>query len=269
MLLGMLGVYVVGIMLLVLTNNGNLFPTIVLIGSFMVPASYVAFFYERRNLSQLSMPTTARGFAYGGILGVLAATVLERILVRGMTVPYAFVVGFIEEFVKILGILVLARSLQRNRELDGLILGAAAGMGFAALESMGYSFMAFLRSNGSLSASVGVTLGRALLSPLGHGTWTAIFAAVLFREAADSRFRVNGKVIGAYLQVVVLHGLWDALGMIIDPNSSMAGFEVLVGQLIVGAASITLLVRRWRESVRALTASEPALVVDQVSPPVA
>ena len=31
-----------------LTGNPNLFPTVALLGNFLVPVSYVAFFYERR-----------------------------------------------------------------------------------------------------------------------------------------------------------------------------------------------------------------------------
>ena len=55
---------------------------------------------------------------------------------------------------------------------DGIILGGAAGMGFAALESSGYVFTAFVDSGGSLSTLVLVTLLRGLLSPVGHGTPT-------------------------------------------------------------------------------------------------
>ena len=79
-----------------------------------------------------------------------------------------------------------------------LILGAAAGMGFASLESNGYAFVAFLQSHGSLSITVFVTLLRGLLSPLGHGTWTAILTGVLFRESAPNRFHITRRVIGAY-----------------------------------------------------------------------
>src|SRR5216684_794411 len=51
--------------------------SVFLLGNFLVPVSYVAFFYERRHLSRLSLPTTALTFLYGGLLGVFAAAVLE------------------------------------------------------------------------------------------------------------------------------------------------------------------------------------------------
>jgi RsiW-degrading membrane proteinase PrsW (M82 family) len=241
--------YVASIVALVLTGNPNLFPTVVMIGSFLVPVTYVAFFYERRHLSRVTMPTTAMSFVYGGILGVIAASILEPIFIRSMNILNVFLVGAIEEFVKILGVLVVARRRRHDMELDGLILGAAAGMGFAALESTGYAFSAFLRSGGSLSVTVMVTLLRGILSPLGHGTWTAILASVLFRESGTRRFRINWKIIGAYAMVVVLHGLWDGLPSAISALLG-PGIDVFIGQAIVGGLGLFILWRRWREGRR-------------------
>ena len=241
--------YVIGLVVLVLSGNPNLFPTVVMLGSFMVPATYVAFFYERRHLSPLSLPTTAQSFFYGGVLGVLAASLLEPSFVGSLDFTTAFTVGLIEELAKILGILVIARRLHHDSELDGLILGAAAGMGFAALESTGYAFTSFLASGGSLSITVGVMLLRGLLSPLGHGTWTAILAGVMFRESKAGHFRINRQVIGTYLTVVILHGLWDGLPIFIGLFVS-SGPDVFIGQSLVAAMGLFILWWRWREAVR-------------------
>lgn len=249
--------YAIGVMVLALTLNPNVFPTVVLLGNFLVPVTYVAFFYEHRHLSRLTMPTTTLAFFYGGFLGVFAAALLEPVFIARLTGATAFVVGLIEEFAKILGVLVIARHRRHNVELDGLILGSAAGMGFAALESNGYAFTAFLRSGGSLSVTVVVTLLRGLLAPVGHGTWTAILASVLFRESAAGRFRLNRKVVGAYLTVAILHGMSDALpSILVTPVAS--GSDVIIGETLVGAASLVILGRRWREAKRRLLIKEGA-----------
>ena len=130
-----------------------------------------------------------------------------------------------------------------------MILGAAAGMGFAALESSGYVFTGFVQSGGSLSALVLVTLLRGLLSPVGHGTWTAILASVLFREGMPNRFRINRSVLGAYLSVVVLHGLWDGVPQLLTVIAG-PGLDVFLAQGAVGVAGLVILWRRWREAVR-------------------
>ena len=235
---------------LLLTGNPNLFPTVVLVGSFMVPVAYVAFIYEHRHFSTVKMPTVSLTFFYGGLLGILAASLLEPIFIGQLNTSSILRVGFIEEFAKILGVLVIARHMKHDSEMDGLILGAASGMGFAALESNGYAFTAFLQSNGSISTTVGVTLIRGILSPLGHGTWTAILASVLFRESRDGHFRINGKVIGAYLLVSVLHASWDGLALLTSSGSSSPGLGVLISDGVVGIIGLAILWVRWREAVR-------------------
>jgi RsiW-degrading membrane proteinase PrsW (M82 family) len=257
--------YVASLVILVISNNPNLFPTVVMIGNFLIPIAYVAFFYERRHFSQLSMPTTAFSFFYGGILGVLAASILEPIFIRSMDPASVLLVGVIEESVKILGVLVIARRMRHNSEMEGLILGAAAGMGFAALESMGYTFTAFLASGGSLTATVYVTMLRGILSPVGHGTWTAILASVLFRESYQNRFHINWKVIVAFLGVALLHALWDGLPAMVAPVLS-TGFDVFVAQTLIGGIGFLVLWLRWRDARRLQNAQliqiEPLIVND-------
>ncbi len=242
------GLFLVAVVVFALTGNPNLFPTVALIGNFLVPVSYVAFFYERRHLSQVTLVSTGRAFFYGGVLGVFAAALLEPIFIRQLTFSSAFVVGLIEEFAKILGVLVVARHHRHDAEIDGIVLGGAAGMGFAALESSGYVFTAFVQSGGSLAPLVVVTLIRGLLSPVGHGTWTAILASVLFREGAPNRFRITGAVIGAYLTVVVLHGLWDGLPGLVGQVTG-SGLDVLISQGAVGVAGLIILRTRYLEAL--------------------
>ncbi len=257
LLVGML-LYFISLVVMVLSGNSNLFPTVVMIGNFLVPVTYVAFFYERRHLSQLSLPTTALTFFYGGILGVLASSVLEPIFIRQMDPVSVMMIGLIEEGAKILGVLLIARTFKHDSEMDGLILGAAAGMGFAALESMGYAFTAFMESRGSLSATVITTLMRGVLSPIGHGTWTAILASVLFRESRGMRFRINLKVIGAYLLVSLLHAMWDGVPSFIADYVS-DGLDVLIAQTVIGGTGFLILWLRWREARRLQIAEQNKL----------
>lgn len=241
--------YVLLLMALLLTKNSNLFPTLVMVGSFMVPVAYVAFIYERRHLSRLTMPTVSLAFLYGGLLGILAASLLEPFFIRQSNIGAILRIGLIEEFAKILGVLVIARHRRHDSEMDGLILGAASGMGFAALESNGYAFTALLASHGSISATVEVTLLRGLLSPLGHGTWTAILASVLFRESKRCNFRINLQVISAYLLVSVLHAMWDGMPLIISYIFGQ-GLGVLIAWGAIGIVGLFILWIRWREAVR-------------------
>jgi RsiW-degrading membrane proteinase PrsW (M82 family) len=248
-LFGGFGVYVLSLIVMILTNNSNLFPTVVLVGNFLVPVTYVAFFYERRHLSQLNTPITASVFLYGGLLGVLASAILEPFLVRPSDPFSVLVIGFIEESAKILGVILIVWRRRVISEVDGLILGAAAGMGFAALESMGYTFSEFLVSHGSLSATVWIMLLRGILSPLGHGTWTAILASVLYQERRGTRYRFTWHLILAYLGVILLHALWDGLPPVMGLFFS-SNLAVIIAQLTIGTLGLFILWLRWRRARR-------------------
>ncbi len=248
-LLSGIGLDFIALVLLVFTGNPNLFPTVVIVGNFLVPVVFVTFLYEKRHFSSLSLGRVALSFFYGGLLGVLAASFLEPFIVNTSSPAGALVIGLVEEFAKILGVYIIARRWKHDAEMDGLILGAATGMGFAALESTGYAFTAFLISGGSLTSAVGVTLLRGLLAPVGHGVWTAILASVLFREAKGNHFRLNFKVFGAYLLVSLLHGLWDGLPPVIAFVFS-PGLDVLVAQTVIASLGIFILWLRYREAVR-------------------
>jgi RsiW-degrading membrane proteinase PrsW (M82 family) len=240
-------IYVATIFTLLLTSNINLFPSIVLIGNFLVPVAFVSFFYERREWFSVNMSATTMCFFYGGALGTMAASILEPVFIRELTFISSFTVGIIEEFTKLIGVFLIARHRRYNSMLDGIILGAAAGMGFAAFESTGYAFTAFLKSGGSLSQTVFVTLLRGIASPVGHGTWTAILSSTLLRESVQGRFFINKQVIKAYITVVVLHGLWDGLPLVINYIIPSV-YSVLMGQLTLGTIGLYILYGRWQKS---------------------
>lgn len=61
------------------TGNSNLVPTIVLLGSFLVPATMVVWAYER-YAADLGADRILACFGIGGIIGVLGASVLETYL---------------------------------------------------------------------------------------------------------------------------------------------------------------------------------------------
>ena len=247
------GLFATSTAVMVLTGNLNLYPTVILIGNFLVPVVFVAFLYDHQQFSTLTPDTVATSFCLGGILGVLGASILESLLlptpsnpVKGLSLGGAFGVGLIEEGCKIAVVAFLARGMRHTSQMDGLLLGGAVGMGFAALESTGYAFTALLLSHGHVSASLAATVIRGLLVPFGHGVWTGILGAVLFRQSAPHRFRITGPVLLTYLFVSALHGLWDglphALYILIPPDISFSGTALLVG--VIGIVTLSALYRR-------------------------
>jgi protease PrsW len=211
--------FVVGLMLWVAsvavtfwTSNTNLVPTVILLGSFLVPVTFAVYAFQEHADQVVTAQRIFTAFVYGGVLGVLGASILEAAFLKQ---PSAFTyvgVGLIEEAVKLAALWLLAWRLPRYTMRDGMVLGAAVGLGFAALESAGYAFNALFTMEGlSLRNLVETEILRGLLTPLGHGLWTAILGGVLFRTAADTgRLRLSGGLVVWYLLVAGLHTLWDA-----------------------------------------------------------
>jgi protease PrsW len=193
------------------TSNANLVPTIILLGSFLVPVTFVAYAFGHAD-EVVTAQRIFTAFVYGGVLGVLGASILEGALLRRPSGPAYLWVGLIEEAVKLAALWLLARRLPRYTMRDGIVLGAAVGFGFAAFESTGYAFNAlFTRSGLSLLNLVETEVLRGILAPVGHGLWTAILGGTLFAAAARrGRPRLSGAVLGWYALVALLHALWDA-----------------------------------------------------------
>jgi protease PrsW len=249
--------FIITIIVMFFTGNANLFPTVILIGNFLIPVVFVAFLYDHQHFSTLTAGTVAASFCVGGVLGVVGASVLEALLIpissnptEGLSLSSALLVGLIEEGCKIIAVIILARKMNHTSAMDGLLLGGAVGMGFAALESTGYAFSAFLLSRGHIGPPIAETIIRGVIAPFGHGTWTAILGAVLFRESTPRHFRLTGLVLLTYLFVSILHGFWDGLPqmiafyLIVPP-----GIRISVITVLLSIIGITTLVITYREAL--------------------
>jgi RsiW-degrading membrane proteinase PrsW (M82 family) len=203
--------WVLTVVVTFVTRNPNLVPTLVLLGSFLVPVSFVVWAFGRRHSGEVTAELLFSTFVTGGILGVLAASLLESYLLHPS--PWLFLgVGLIEEAVKLLALAFLTRNLAHKYARDGMILGAAVGFGFAAFESAGYAFTALFTEQGlSLMQLVQTELLRGLLAPVGHGLWTAILGGVLFSASGREHFAITWRLLWSYLGVSVLHALWDSM----------------------------------------------------------
>jgi RsiW-degrading membrane proteinase PrsW (M82 family) len=208
---GGLALWVATVLVTFTTHNSNLIPTIILLGSFLVPVTFVT--YAFGHADPIITPQRIFGaFVIGGILGVLGASLMETEFLK---TPSAFAylgVGLIEEAVKLAALWLLAWRLPRRSARDGMVLGATVGLGFAAFESAGYAFNALFTTNGlSLLDVVETEVLRGILTPIGHGVWTAILGGAMF-AAASRRWRLRGTaaLIGWYVAVALLHAFWDA-----------------------------------------------------------
>ena len=178
------------------------------------------------------------------MLGVLAASVLEFWVVFGPGAIGYLKVGLIEELVKGVAIVFVAWGLHSFRRRDGMVLGAAVGFGFAALESSGYALASlFVVQGGQLLLSfpsvIFTELTRGVLAPFGHGLWSAILGGVIFHAARNGRLRLTWGVLVAYLGVSILHAAFDIFGGI-------------PGYIVISIIGLVPLVYFWRRGDRGI-----------------
>ncbi|MFE4664001.1 PrsW family intramembrane metalloprotease [Streptomyces sp. NPDC056716] len=208
---GGLALWVLTALVTYATKNSTLLPTLILLGSFLVPVTFALWAYERHG-RDLGVGLILGCFLTGGTLGVLGASVMEYYLLHPSLWMFLGV-GLIEEAVKLGALMFVVRRQTWVRGLRaGLALGATVGFGFAALESAGYAFNAAVSTQGiDLRALLETEILRGVLAPFGHGLWTAIAGGVLLSyRRPDGRFRITGAVVATYLGVSVLHTLWDS-----------------------------------------------------------
>jgi RsiW-degrading membrane proteinase PrsW (M82 family) len=181
-------------------------------------------------------------FVYGGSLGVGIALALSLLLDYGIGVELGglalvgvvVVAPLVEEFAKGLG-LGLVRTRVRELE-DGIVYGAAIGLGFGATENLLYGFQA-LGDGGIEHAAVTIAF-RVVSSVLLH----AGSSALLGYGYGLMRLRRKGlaMLLPYYLLAVLQHALYNFL---VGPQY-LWGFAAAVVMVLVVTGSLRRQIRR-------------------------
>lgn len=238
--------------------------TSIFVDSALIPLSVLVFYYEMNARKSVSMGLLGSLFLIGGAASLCITLFLGPVLGSLFKLDWmgASVAGIIEEPAKLLAVLVFAKAVRRHPYiLDGLVMGAAVGAGFAAFESCGYTFWifteSFVRSVGSASggafehhllaayeSSKGITLMRAWVAPFGHVTWTAIAAAAFFLVKGSGRFRfamlLDTRFVRIFVISVALHMFWNSL-MFSDAGTNQLLIKVVICAILELMVLFTLI----------------------------
>lgn len=225
--------YAVVLLVLVRTQNVNLFPALLLIGATTVPLSVLALAQGVGTRTPVPTWAVLVTVIAGGVVGVVSAGVLEYDALRRLGALPMLFVGIIEEASKLIVPVLLYLLWRPADPRHGVVIGVASGAGFAALETMGYGFQALLAA-GSLAAVDGTLLLRALLSPACHIAWTGLTVAMLWRIGGAARR--GPAVLGfllAYVAAVALHAVWDgSTNVVVHLVVAAIGLAVLAALLV-------------------------------------
>lgn len=194
-------------------NNANFLPGLIFLGAFAVPIATLIFFFEIDLFKKIPFYKVLKYFIAGGCFSLILAIIYFSIFPVGkLTFTSAFVVGIIEEVAKAAIVaFFLFKEKRANYILDGLLIGAAVGAGFAAFETAGY-ILRFQLSGGTTSMLEVLKL-RAVLAPGGHVAWAAIEGGALMYVKGFAQLNKkhlnDKKFLLMCLIPIVLHSIWD------------------------------------------------------------
>lgn len=214
-----------------------------------------------RNLERYRrepMPLMFGLLGWGATLGVLVALAIlhaaDAIFPPGSRIlgfaPLIFATAFvappIEELSKGLGLLFGRHELDELE--DGLIHGAAIGLGFAATENFLYGYFNFQQFG--FEAAITTILLRVGSSTILHAGTTALlgFGYALYRKRQAPRMTVGAMYVVAFLQ----HALYN--GLVIDDDRGAVwhsiGFVTGILLVIGNAGVLAWLIRRLDDEGR-------------------
>ena len=198
-------------------GNDNFLPIMIMLAAFAVPVTILIFFFEINLFRNIPFYKVIKYFILGGSLSLILAILyfsLPYFETNATTQTFmgALMIGLIEEAAKaVIVAIFLFKSKKSKYILNGLLVGAAVGAGFAAFETAGYILRYGM--SGGVQTMLEIIKLRGFLAPGGHVAWAAIEGAALMYvkgfDKLDKKHINDKRFLLICLIPVVLHGIWD------------------------------------------------------------
>lgn len=226
-----------------LLGGEKMYTGMIFMSALTVPFSLLIMFFEINTFKNISVFKMMKIFMVGGVASVMTTMVLYQFVnVQRMTVFTAIIVAIVEETGKMIMIAYYVRHSKASFILNGLLIGAAIGAGFATFETAGYA-----QDYGS-----GVLLLRSVCALGSHTMWGAIGGAALVlakgSEPLTSQTYRNGRFLRFFVLAIGLHALWDA-------PLPFEDFK-LIALIVIAWITVLVLIDAGLREVRELQKSE-------------
>lgn len=232
-------------------HNFNFIPGLIIIGAFAVPLTTLTFFWEMNAPQNIAFYQIIYIVLIGGILSMLVALVFFNILRNNIN---PITIGIIEELAKTAVVIYFVRNRKYKYILNGLLVGAAVGAGFAAFETAGYALRSLL--TGSFESLYFTILWRSFLAPGGHVAWAALTGAAFCKVQGNDGFNLSlllkPRFLLTFILVVAMHALWDV------PIPGMSPY----GQIILMVASWVIAIWMIRQGLKEISKKKDQLAIN-------
>lgn len=174
------------------------------------------------------------GTLFGCILSLIGAGMAMTVIGEGSIEAFSTVViaPLTEELTKALIFLPLLLSRHFDNATDGLIYGAAAGLGFATIEN-------FVYFAGAESGLIQLIVMRTAFSAIVHCSSSAMIGmAIGYARHRSGALRWLVWPLFGYALAVTNHAMWNGMAVASDSLQSVGPF--LLGVLFLGGAALTM-----------------------------
>ena len=241
---------------------------------FLVPVTVLLLVFEMNVPRNISLYEVITITAIGGMLSLLATGILSSY----MDLEEVAWAGLVEEPAKLIVVYLILSKKNYKYALNGALIGAAVGTGFAVIESIGYvmdnvaeglflgiiyaaeeggmTFGDILDNFFSLWFNVGIIEGlkvaiiRAIVGISGHGIFAALYGAALVKAKGEEEIRITHLANPGFLMYfgisILLHALHNY-----GVNLGLPKILDLVGAeyLIIAAVAVGLLLHVLHQGV--------------------
>ena len=229
------------IMLIALSASFGYVLAALFLGMAFVPALlYLNWFRNFEKHDPEPWGALYQAFFWGAITGIILAGVVNSILIVMVALAAGVVVAeiagaviiapFVEEFLKAMGLMRAGVKEEVDEIEDGLIYGAACGLGFAATENLLYGWSVV---GEGVAVTAAVIVMRTFSATLIHASTTS------FTGHGLSQYLVHGAswrvVAKYYLMAVGLHAFWNGM-MVLGSYEIMPGIGFIFALVVaIGA----------------------------------
>jgi RsiW-degrading membrane proteinase PrsW (M82 family) len=235
------------------------FLVVLIVSAFALPLVFLAWIRNTERLDREPWHAVLRAFSWGAVFSVILAIVfsllllslfrelgpLQEILAARFEQPEAVfgvlvVAPLVEEAAKALGV----RAGRRHTEVvvDGLVYGAAAGLGFSATENLFYGLAEFVES-GAPPALVLIAF-RSFSSSFLHASATAVVGYGIAKGWLTGR---AGTAVPYYFVAVAMHATFNGLASVgelyaqdVGTPGYLIGFGAAAGFAVVAVTIVRL-----------------------------
>ncbi|HEV7126177.1 MAG TPA: PrsW family glutamic-type intramembrane protease [Ktedonobacterales bacterium] len=195
-LLQMRWVLLVGVVVIFLIGLGRYVPVAIVAAALLVPVLYLLYFYDVALYEDEPLWVLGATFVLSAVLGVAMSLFFYPIILQntrigfgvGPNPTYVWLTGVglpvLGQAVMLVGPLLLFFTRRHFDEvLDGLSFGVASGLGFAAAQSIVYSWLLItgpFQRSGSATSWALPTLRTSLMVPLLYAATTGLICAALW-----------------------------------------------------------------------------------------